>query len=95
MRLPRSICLLLLASILFCRTTARGDVIDDHSAFEEKLDAALLDLQGGRWSHKIWQQIEAARAQFGKDFSSPESISIWSAPLHPAGDGETSAAFQL
>ena len=86
---------MLLSSILFCRTTAGGDVIDDHRAFEETLDAALLDLQGGRWSQKIWQEVEAARAQFAKDFSSPESISIWSAPLHPAGDGETNAAFQL
>ena len=86
MRLPRSIWLLLLSGILFCWTTARGDVIDDHRAFEETLDTALLDLQGGRWSQKISQEVEAARERFGKDFSSPESLSIWSAS-RPAGDG--------
>jgi large subunit ribosomal protein L16 len=93
MRLPRSIWLLLLASLLFCRTTARGDVIDDHRAFEEILDTALLDLQGGRWSQKISQEVEAARERFGKDLSSPESLSVWNAS--PIGDGEMNAAVEL
>ena len=94
MRLPRSIWLLLLSGILFCWTTARGDVIDDHRAFEETLDTALLDLQGGRWSQKISQEVEAARERFGKDFSSPESLSIWSAS-RSEGDGEMNAAVEL
>jgi len=95
MRLPRSICLLLLSGLLFSRSAALGDVIDDHRAFEETLDGALLDLQGGRWSQKIWQEVESTRAQFGKDFSSPESIAIWSAPFRPSGDSEMNAAFAL
>ena len=95
MRLPRSIWVLLLSGILFSRTAAWCDVIDDHGAFEETLDGALLDLQGGRWSQRILQELEASRAQFGKGLSSPESLSIWTSPLHPAGEGEMNAGSAL
>ena len=95
MRLPRSIWVLLLSGILFSRTAAWCDVIDAHGAFEETLDGALLDLQGGRWSQRILQEVEASRAQFGKSLSSPESVSIWNSPLHPAGEGEMNAASAL
>ena len=77
MRLPRSICLLLLSGILFSRTAAWGDVIDDHAAFEETLDGALLDLQGGRWSQRILQEVEAcSRAVREGFFLAGESFNL-------------------
>ncbi len=47
MRLQRSICAVAAFRYSFLPDRAWCDVIDDHGAFEETLDGALLDLQGG------------------------------------------------
>ena len=56
---------------------------------------AFLDLHGGRWSTNLWQQVESARASFGRDFSAPGSVTLWTAPLGTENADELSAAISL
>jgi high-affinity iron transporter len=89
----RLLCVLFVSQIsLAC---AAADVIDDCGRFQEVVDQALLDLHGGRWSTDLWQQVQSARASFGKDFSDPGSLTLWTAPLGTDRGDELSAAMSL
>ena len=72
-----------------------ADVIDDCGRFQEVIDEAFLDLHGGRWSTDLWERIESARASFGRDFSAPESVTLWTASLGTEKADELSAAISL
>jgi high-affinity iron transporter len=89
----RFACVLLvsLASV----ASVAADVIEDCGGFQEIVDEAFLDLHGGRWSTDLWERIESARASFGRDFSAPESVTLWTAPLGTEKADELSTAISL
>ena len=89
----RLLCVLFVSQISLARAAA--DVIDDCGRFQEVVDEAFLDLHGGRWSTDLWQQVQSARASFGKDFSDPGSVRLWTAPLGTDKGDELSAAISL
>lgn len=77
----------LFAAAFAVASLAQADVIDDSAALQSAFDEALLDIHGDRWTPTVGQNLDAARAAFGRDIGDPAARELWEQPL-AAGNGD-------